>query len=69
MINDESFLTKYFYKGTTTEGTTTTNGPKTTTTTGPGDYQRTVIFMYAETQPGNDLFYNGGINHQHRGNV
>jgi len=42
-------------------------GAKTNSTTTPidGDWQRTVIFMQAQTQSGQDMFIRGGIDHNY----
>jgi alpha-amylase len=51
----------------TPEVTTTTSGPTTSTTRDPsGDWQRTVVYIFGETQPGEDVFFRGGINHDQR---
>ena len=50
----------------TTSGPTTTPGP-TTPRPSPGEgYQRTVVFVEKQTNPGQDLFIRGGINHDRR---
>lgn len=48
---------------TSTSGATT---ERTTKTPGKEDWRRTVVFLRAFTQPGNNLFYAGGIGHDRR---
>jgi alpha-amylase len=45
-----------------------TTEPPTTTTRAPGegDWQRTVVYLNFQTQPGQDLFVRGGIDHDQR---
>ena len=38
-----------------------TTSPTTTSVPGKEDWQRTVIYMHGTSQPGQDLFYRGGI--------
>lgn len=37
-----------------------------TTTRAPGEMQKTVIYMYMPTMPGQDGFIRGGIDHDQR---
>ena len=51
----------------TDEPTVPTDPPSTTTREpGEGDWRRTVIYLYGETQVGQDLFLRGGIDHDQR---
>lgn len=51
-----------------TDSPTTTPPDSSTTTTPPGeaDWRQTVIYMYAASQPGQDLFFRGGIDADRR---
>ena len=54
-------------RGPTTPYTTIgITSPGTTREPGPVGWQRTVIFLRANTNVGNDLFFTGGIGHDER---